>query len=136
VRRALRCHRHLHAVPLGVGLEHVRPGTFIAAVGADDARKQELEPALLAAGTLVVDVLEQCAEIGDLHHALEAGAMRRDDVHADLAEVVARTKVGRSRADEITIFDSTGTAIEDVAAAAMVYQRALAAGRGVSIALA
>ncbi len=119
-----------------LGLEHVRPGTFIAAVGADDARKQELEPALLAAGTLVVDVLEQCAAIGDLHHALEAGAMRREDVHAELKDVVSGARPGRTRADEITIFDSTGTAIEDVAAAAMVYQRALAAGRGAPIQLA
>ena len=53
--------------------EHVRPGTFVAAVGADSPDKQELEPRLLAEAMLVVDVLEQCAAIGELHHALEAG---------------------------------------------------------------
>src|SRR5262249_50233393 len=68
--------------------DDVRPGTFVAAVGADNHEKQELDPALMAAGLVVTDVTEQCATIGDLHHALEAGAMARDGVHAELAEVV------------------------------------------------
>ena len=71
-----------------------RPGTFIAAVGADSQGKQELEPALVASATLVVDVLEQCAEIGELQHALAAGLMTRDDVHAELADVVDRPAAG------------------------------------------
>ena len=108
----------------------VSPGTFVAGVGADAADKQELEPELLASGLLVTDVLEQCAASGDLHHAIAAGVMRRDDVHADLAELVAGTKRGRTTREEITVFDSTGTALEDVAAAALTYQRALASGRG------
>ena len=58
--------------------DDVAPGTFIAAVGADSQGKQELEPALVASSTLVVDVLEQCAEIGELQHALAAGLMTRD----------------------------------------------------------
>src|SRR6185369_17251794 len=103
---------------------------------ADDSRKQELEPGLMASSTVVADVLEQCAMIGDLHHALEAGSMRREDVHAELKDVVSGARPGRTRPEEITIFDSTGTAIEDVAAAAIVYERALAAGRGVPVALA
>jgi alanine dehydrogenase len=114
--------------------DQVRPGTFIAAVGADNPDKQELEPALLAAGVVVADVLEQCASIGELHHALAAGAMTRGDVHAELAEVVAGRKPGRQSSDEVTIFDSTGTALEDVAAAAVVYERALEAGLGRSVA--
>jgi alanine dehydrogenase len=114
----------------------VRPGTFVAAVGADSQGKQELEPALLAAGPLVVDVLEQCAEIGELQHALAAGVLRREEVHAELAEVVAGRRPGRRHDDEITIFDSTGTALEDVAAAVCVYEAARAAGRGVAIDLA
>ena len=114
----------------------VRPGTFVAAVGADNPGKQELEPALLAAGTIVVDVLEQCAEIGDLHHALKAGAVTREDVHAELAEVVAGRKPGRTSADEIVIFDSTGTALQDAAAAAVIYQNALKTGRGLALDLA
>ena len=84
----------------------------------------------------MADVLEQCATIGDLHHALAAGVMRREDVRAELAEVVGGSKPGRVSRDEITVFDSTGTALEDVAAAAMTYRRALAAGRGTLLRLA
>lgn len=84
----------------------------------------------------MVDSLEQCATIGDLHHALARGVLSAGDVHAVLADVVAGRKPGRTPADQITIFDSTGVAIEDVAAAAAVYERALAAGRGTMIDLA
>ena len=115
--------------------EQVRPGTFVAAVGADSADKHELDPALMAAGVVVTDVLEQCASIGDLHHALEAGAMSRDSVHGELAEVVTGRKAGRRSPHEITIFDSTGTALQDVAAAAVVYEKAIAGGIGLRVAL-
>jgi len=101
---------------------HVRPGTFIAAVGADHPEKQEIHPRLMAASTVVVDDLEQCATSGDLHHALESGDMTRDQVHSELAEVVAGKKPGRTRDAEITIFDSTGIALEDAAAAVLVYE--------------
>ncbi|MGH9557466.1 MAG: ornithine cyclodeaminase family protein [Terriglobales bacterium] len=110
--------------------EHVAPGTFIAAVGADNEDKQELDPRLLVGNKLVVDVLEQCATIGDLHHALAAGLLTRDAVYAELGEVVAGIKPGRTSPDEITIFDSTGMALQDVAAAVIVYQRAVAGGAG------
>ena len=113
----------------------VRPGTFIAAVGADSEGKQEIDPLLIASATLVVDVLEQCAEIGELQHALAAGLMTRSQVHAELADVVAGRRPGRTRQDEITIFDSTGTALQDVAAAVAVYETARASGRGTEIAL-
>jgi alanine dehydrogenase len=111
----------------------VRPGTFVAAVGADNPDKQELDPALLVTATLVVDVLEQCAEIGDLHHALVAGLMTRAQVHAELADVVSGRRPGRSRDDEITVFDSTGTALQDVAAAIAVYESARRSGRGTEV---
>src|SRR5262249_50784955 len=113
----------------------VGPGTFIAAVGADNPEKQEIEPALLASATVVVDVLDQCAEIGELHHALAAGLLTRDRVHAELADVVAGRRRGRTREDEITIFDSSGTALQDVAAAVAVYEKARAAGRGTAVKL-
>ena len=113
--------------------DDVVPGTFIAAVGADNPEKQELAPALLASATLVVDVLHQCAEIGELHHALAANLLRREQVHAELAEVVAGRRPGRTREDEITIFDSSGTALQDVAAAVAVYEKARAAGRGTAV---
>ena len=107
-----------------VTLDMVRPGTFIAAVGADHEEKQEIEPRLMARAKVVTDLTEQAAAIGDLHHAIEAGAMSRDDVHAQLGEVVAGRKPGRARDDEITIFDSTGTGLQDAAAALAVYRRA------------
>src|SRR5687768_2601826 len=90
-----------------LGREHVAPGSFVAAVGADNPGKQEIEPELLAASAVVADLLDQCATIGDLHHALDAGAMRREDVRAELADVVAGAR-GRLSADEIVVFDSTG----------------------------
>jgi alanine dehydrogenase len=113
----------------------VAAGTFVAAVGADSQGKQELEPALVASSTLVVDVLTQCAEIGELQHALAAGLMTRTDVHAELADVVTGRRPGRTRDDEITIFDSSGTALQDVAAAVAVYDHALARGRGTEVTL-
>ena len=111
----------------------VPAGMFVAAVGADSQGKQELEPALVASATLVVDLLEQCAEIGELQHALAAGLTTRQRVHAELADVVSGRRPGRTRADEITIFDSTGTALQDVAAAARVYQNARVTGRGLAV---
>jgi ornithine cyclodeaminase/alanine dehydrogenase-like protein (mu-crystallin family) len=108
----------------------VRPGTFIAAVGADNSDKQEIDPPLYAASLAVVDSLEQAAEIGDLHHALAAGAVGREHVHATLGEVVAGLRPGRGDAQAITLFDSTGMGLQDVAAAAEIYRRACSAGIG------
>jgi ornithine cyclodeaminase/alanine dehydrogenase-like protein (mu-crystallin family) len=108
-------------------------GAFVAAVGADAEQKQEIDPELLASSTVVVDVLDQCASIGDLHHAIVAGLMIRGDVHADLADVVSGRKPGRTAEDEIIIFDSTGTALEDVAAAALVFERAVERGLGMPV---
>jgi alanine dehydrogenase len=116
--------------------EDVAPGTFIAAVGADNPHKQELHPALMAAGKIVVDILDQCAAMGDLHHALEANAVSRGEVHAELGEIVAGKKPGRESADEIIIFDSTGMALQDVAAAALAYEKAEQRGSGVRLSFA
>jgi ornithine cyclodeaminase/alanine dehydrogenase-like protein (mu-crystallin family) len=115
--------------------DQVAPGTFVAAVGADSPDKQELDPRLMASAVVVTDVLDQCAAFGDLHHALDAGAMSRDAVQAELAELVSGRKPGRRSRDEITIFDSTGTALEDVAAAAVAYENAVARGSGLKVAL-
>jgi alanine dehydrogenase len=111
----------------------VQPGTFVAAVGADNPHKHELAPGLMAAATVVVDLLESCAANGDLHHAIAAGVMSRDDVHAELADLVAGQIAGRTSPDEITVFDSTGTALQDVAAAVMAYDRSVAAGAGLTV---
>jgi ornithine cyclodeaminase/alanine dehydrogenase-like protein (mu-crystallin family) len=104
--------------------EDIVPGTFIAAVGADDTHKQEIDPALMASAKVVADSLEQSCTIGDTHHAIDQGLMRKEDVYAELSEIVAGLKPGRIRDDEITIFDSTGVATEDAVAAVAVYESA------------
>ena len=106
--------------------EDVSPGTFIAAVGADNEDKQEIDSALIASAKVVADSLEQSCAIGDVHHAIAHGLMRKEDVYAELCEIVAGQKIGRVADDEIIVFDSTGVAIEDAVAAAAVYERALA----------
>lgn len=115
--------------------EMVRPGTFVAAVGADNPHKSEIDPMLMASALFVTDSTTQCAAMGDLHHAIEAGVMTAGDVHAELADLVARTKLGRTTENQITLFDSTGVAVQDVSSAVQVYQRALAAGARTRIAL-
>jgi alanine dehydrogenase len=110
--------------------EDVARGTFIAAVGADDAHKQEIDPALMASAKVVADSLEQCCTIGDTHHAIAHGLMRKEDVYAELSEIVAGQKSARTSDDEIIVFDSTGVAIEDAVAAAAVWEKARAAGIG------
>lgn len=112
---------------------HVAPGTFIAAVGADNEHKQEIEPALMAASVVITDSTAQCSAFGDLHHAIAAGAMSADDVRAELGDVVADPARGRRDPREIVIFDSTGVALQDVAAAALVYRRATAEDAGLSM---
>jgi len=107
--------------------QHVRPGTFIAAIGADNAHKSEIEPSLLAGCKVVVDTIEQAATMGDLHHAIVAGKVTRESVYAELAEVVVGRKPGREDDEEITLFDSTGLAIQDVASAAVAYERSVSA---------
>jgi len=112
----------------------IRPGTFVAAVGADNAHKSELDPRLFTRAKVVVDNLEQCATIGDLHHAIEHGTASRDTVHADLGSVVAAKRPGRENADEITVFDSTGVALQDAVTAVLVLRRATELGLGTQFA--
>lgn len=103
-----------------LGREGVRPGAFIAAVGADSPDKRELAPDLMAAAAIVTDVTAQCAAMGELHHVPGSA------VRAELGELVAGRGTGRTSDDEIVIFDSTGTALQDVAAAAAIYEKAVA----------
>jgi ornithine cyclodeaminase/alanine dehydrogenase-like protein (mu-crystallin family) len=119
-----------------LGPEHVAPGAFIAAVGADWPQKNELRPGLFRAATVVADVRAQALAMGDTRHAVAAGAFDEAAIHAELGEVVAGLKAGRTREDEIVIFDSTGVAIQDVAAAAMAFELANAQGVGNRIVLA
>jgi alanine dehydrogenase len=102
----------------------VKAGAFVAAVGADNPSKSEITPELMAASRIVTDVTDQCVEIGDLHHAIAAGMVKRSDVVAQLGEVVDRGIPIRRSDDDIVVFDSTGAGFEDTAAASVVYERA------------
>ena len=108
---------------LDVGM--VAPGSLVAAVGADSPTKNEVTPALMAKGSVFADVTGQAVVMGDLHHAITSGAMRADEVRGELADLVSGLVPGRTSDEEIIVFDSTGTAIEDVASAAFAYERAL-----------
>ncbi len=112
---------------------HRHPGLFIAAVGADNPEKHELAPALLAQSRVVPDILEQAAKMGDLHHAIDAFVMTRDDIHGELADVICAHVPARQNDDEVFIFDSTGTALQDVVAASGALSRAVERGVGVEV---
>jgi len=118
-----------------LGLDDVPAGGFVAAVGADSPAKSEIKPELMARAIVVVDVLDQAVVMGDLHHAMAAGAMRAQDVHAELGQVIAGTRPGRRDDDAIIVFDSSGTGIQDAAAAAVAYEVARQRGLGMRCSL-
>jgi ornithine cyclodeaminase len=98
--------------------EWLHPGQHVTALGSDSPGKQELDAACLArADVLVVDRVTQCAAFGELRHALDAGLFRADRVHAELGEIVAGMKPGRTSAEQITIADLTGVGFQDTAIA-------------------
>jgi alanine dehydrogenase len=107
--------------------------THVNAVGADAPGKHELDDDLLAAATIVVDDREQCTHSGEINVPYAAGRLTDADVHAALGEVVIGETSGRPDADGVTVFDSTGLAVQDVATARVVYERAVAAGAGAGI---
>ena len=107
----------------------IRPGTHVNALGADAPGKQELDAAILRAARIVVDDLHQARSGGEINVPLAGGELRAADVHATLGEVVTGTRPGR-QGDEITVFDSTGLAIQDVAVARLVYEEAVRRGLG------
>lgn len=113
-----------------LGVDDVPQGMFVGAIGADSPDKQELDSRLVATSTLIVDIVQQCAAVGELHHALDANLMNIDGVHAELGDILIGTKRGRATDSEITIFDATGTALQDTAAAVAAYERACAVGAG------
>jgi ornithine cyclodeaminase/alanine dehydrogenase-like protein (mu-crystallin family) len=105
-------------------------GCFVAAVGADHPEKHEIAPGLMRRARILVDDLDACASGGDLNHAVRAGAVSKDHVHADLAELASGRKQGRMSADELVIFDSSGSGVQDVAAAWAAYHAAISSGDG------
>jgi ornithine cyclodeaminase len=114
-----------------VRAEWLSPGTTVIAVGSDNPEKQELDVDVLArADRIVADSIPQCLRLGEIHHAVERGAIKKEKVSAEIGEITAGLKPGRKSDSEIIVCDLTGVGVQDVAAAALVYQRALAAGRG------
>ncbi len=111
--------------------EDVPAGIFIAAVGSDSPDKQELDARLVSSAKVVADLRTQVIAVGETHHAIAAGLMRPEQIHAEIGGIIAGHAPGRTSPDEVIIYDSTGTALQDVAAAAAVYERATAAGKGI-----
>jgi ornithine cyclodeaminase/alanine dehydrogenase len=108
----------------------VRPGAHLNAMGADGPGKQELESALLQGAKIVVDSVGQASSGGELNVPLRRGEIALDHIHASLGEVVAGREPGRQSDNEITVFDSTGLAIQDVAVARRAYEAAKVRGLG------
>jgi ornithine cyclodeaminase/alanine dehydrogenase-like protein (mu-crystallin family) len=115
--------------------EHLHAGLFVAAVGADNPAKQEIDATALSRSRVVVDSLAGCAAGGDLHHAIKAAVMTEQDVHGELSAIVAGRVPGRTGPDQVFVFDSTGTALQDIAAAVLVYRRAADARAGLRVVL-
>lgn len=111
--------------------EWLRPGTHVTAVGADGPDKRELDAAVLArADKVVVDSLDQCLRFGELHHAVAAGVLAPERVWAELGELAAGIKPGRTSDAEITVADLTGVGVQDAAVAAFVADAAREKGVG------
>jgi len=111
----------------------ISPGTHINAMGADTRGKQELDPLILARAKVVVDYLAQAREIGECQHAFRAGLLA--SVHAELGQIVAGLAPGRETETEITVFDSTGIALQDLAVADLACRAAQACGAGLAVQL-
>ncbi|NPE28547.1 alanine dehydrogenase [Methanococcoides sp. SA1] len=118
-----------------VKAEWVKPGTHINAIGADAMGKEELDPTLLTSAKVVVDDIIQASHSGEVNVPLSNGVISVDDIWAEIGEVVAGIKAGRECESEITVFDSTGLAIQDIATATLVYDAAKSKGIGSSLSM-
>lgn len=105
-------------------------------IGADAPGKQELDPKIIKmADKVVVDSLEQCKIIGEIQHAIRNGLIKEKDIHAEIGQILIGEKKGRESKEEITLFDSTGLAAQDIAAANIVYKQAKEKGMGTVVSL-
>jgi alanine dehydrogenase len=110
--------------------EWLQPGTHIAAIGADALDKQELEAEVYAGAKVVCDSINLCVTRGETRNAVKAGIIRPEAIHAEIGEIILGQKPGRENADEVTIFDTVGMAIQDIVTTAMLYQGAVEKGLG------
>ena len=113
----------------------VRGGTHINAIGADAKGKEELDPLILKRSRIVIDDYAQATHSGEINVPLKDGVITVDDIYGTLGEVVAGIKPGRTSDSEITVFDSTGLAIQDVSTANHVYRQAVEKGIGTRLKL-
>ena len=111
-------------------VDAVGPDTHVNAIGADAAGKHEIADDVLLDARIVIDDYEQCTHSGEINVPWAAGVLDDADIHAELGEVVVGERSGREGGDGVTVFDSTGLAIQDVAAAHVVYERASEEGLG------
>ncbi len=110
--------------------EWVTSGMHFNCIGADAPGKEELEPTILTRAKLVVDDWEQASHSGEINVPLAKGIVTKQNVWGEIGEVVAGLKQGRTSSDEITVFASTGLAIQDAVTAELAYNKALAKGIG------
>ena len=111
--------------------EWIQEGVHINAIGADGPGKQELDPFIVKrADKIVVDSLSQCRIIGEIQHALADGLIIEDDIYAEIGQILIGEKKGRETNEEITLFDATGLAAQDIAAANIVFKQAKEKGIG------
>jgi alanine dehydrogenase len=109
----------------------VNPGACVVSVGACRPSEREMDPALVARSRLYVDSRAAAlTESGDIVQGIREGRFGESHIQAELGELVANPALGRTSADQVTIFKSLGIAVEDVAAAALIYTRAVSAGKG------
>ncbi|MFO7966873.1 MAG: alanine dehydrogenase [Archaeoglobaceae archaeon] len=111
----------------------IEEGTHINAIGADAPFKQELDSEILKRAKLVVDSWEQASHSGEINVPLSRNEISRDNIYAELGEIVAGKKPGRESDEEITVFDSTGLAIQDVVTASLVYKKAIDRSMGTKL---
>jgi alanine dehydrogenase len=104
--------------------EWINLGTHINAMGADAEGKQELDPKILKRSKIVVDNRDQSIRIGELNIPFSKGIILKEDIYADIGEIVAGKKSGRTSETDITVFDSSGLPIQDVAVAKRIYDYA------------
>jgi len=107
-----------------VKTEWILPGTHINAIGADAPGKEELDPDIFKKAKIVVDCWEQASHSGEINVPLSKGIIKKENIYGELRDIVTGKKIGRENEKEITIFDSTGLAIQDLYTANLVYQLA------------
>jgi alanine dehydrogenase len=120
-----------HARGALVAADWVSPGAHVAALGADLEGEQELDPAILQSARIFVDDIRQCRTDGEINVALREGLIGEDEVAGEIGKVIVGELEGRQSDEQITVFDSTGIALQDSATVPLEYERALAAGVGV-----